>query len=379
MRAARDLPYLTGIALGIVVAALAGVIGIPPLAAHGDFAEAWAGGRALLSGVDPYDAARWPAFLAAAASRTTPVPVFVYPPPVAYAIVPLALLPLPLAAVVWLAGGVLLAALALRALLRAVVPDLASVHALAGFALLASGPSLVALAQGQWDFIFVALLAAAVVSIREGRGRAAGALAIAALAKPQLVLFADWGLARAAAARRERAFFTSALAALAALSVLVAATWHAWAAWTGAAFAGFVVAPPVRAATLAGSLAALAGPAGAAAGALLALSAPIMLLRLDARRDAFLAAALALSIALAPYAQAYDQLLLAVPAVLAAGVARESSPRAAVWLFAAIAATLVLVSPILYAAAVEGGADLYGAFVPLAVAVVIVASLRQRP
>src|SRR5512142_3432874 len=49
--------YVVGLALGLALFALAGGARIPPVAAHGDFAEQWAAARVVLEGGDPYQTA----------------------------------------------------------------------------------------------------------------------------------------------------------------------------------------------------------------------------------------------------------------------------------------------------------------------------------
>lgn len=67
-----------------------------------DFFSFWAGGKVVLAGMDPYDKVEWLRVHQQAGSTWLENPTFVYPLPVALLFAPLALLPFPTAATLWL-------------------------------------------------------------------------------------------------------------------------------------------------------------------------------------------------------------------------------------------------------------------------------------
>jgi hypothetical protein len=98
-----DFAYAFGLAAGAIVTGAVIRGAQPPILdriATSDFAYIWAGPRALLEADDPDDPVRW-------AQRTTELitPVYSLPPPVVLALLPLALLPLTIAWLVWTIGG----------------------------------------------------------------------------------------------------------------------------------------------------------------------------------------------------------------------------------------------------------------------------------
>src|ERR671937_3064083 len=124
-----------------------------------DFSYMWAGGHTVLDGHDPYDGPSSPAESLRSGTAPPHGAVFAYPPWVALALVPFAALPLWIASGVFTYGGMLLAALALRAIVRSFVPNLPIAHTLAGAALFASQPGIAAMEAGQWGFLVTAVLA----------------------------------------------------------------------------------------------------------------------------------------------------------------------------------------------------------------------------
>lgn len=347
------------------------------LAARGDFAEIWAGSRAIVLGRDPYDTATWTATLAELAGRFTPVPAFVYPPYVALALLPLALLPLGTAALAWTAFGVSAASVALGAAVRSFgVPPRAAF--LLGFALLASGPAAATYAQGQWDFFVLAFTLGAATLARRFP-LLAGVAAGAVLAKPQLALFSLWALVRASRARPGLGFGVGLAIVAAAIALTIAATPAWWASWLGSATTGFVSVRPLRAATLGTLLVEPLGLAGALAAAAIVFGLVAIALYFDGRGAPGLAVGLTLGVAAAPYAQAYDHLLLIAPLAIASGAAARRSVRRAELIAGTGVIILVVVWTALYAGVVERGSDPYGALIPLAVFGSIAGALwRQR-
>lgn len=338
----------------------------PPLAAHGDFAEQWAAGRIALEGGDPYDTATWRADAARVAGRASDSTAFIYPPYVTFALVPLAALPLDIAATVWLLLSLVVSALGVAALLRAFVPPHALVSFGVGLALFASGASLLALAQGQWGLLLLGILSWSIASIVRG-GRASGAAALL-LAKPQIAPFVLLALARFATPSARRRY----AAGIAVGSVLIATTlirsdW--WREWANASLR-FEGQPPIRTATVA----TLVDGLGAwSVIVVVALFAIVVVVSLRADRRMSLSRWLAAAILIAPYTQAYDHVLLIAPLVTAtSGTDGDRGLRTA------LAATgifvLIVVDLVIASLTASGGHDVGAAIVPLAIWVIVVAS-----
>jgi len=66
-----------------------------------DFFTYWGGGRGLLEGANLYDSATWQNITRVYGSTWFPNPIFIYAPPTAILFAPLAALPVPVAAVLW--------------------------------------------------------------------------------------------------------------------------------------------------------------------------------------------------------------------------------------------------------------------------------------
>ncbi|MGH2451217.1 MAG: glycosyltransferase 87 family protein, partial [Candidatus Limnocylindria bacterium] len=378
---AAELAYVGGLALGLVILVVFGFIALrDTVAARNDFTYAWAGARAFVDGGSPYETASWLATVRQ--YQTTPVgdAVFGYPPWVALGLAPLALLPVAMASGVWTYGGMLLAALGVRSLLRSVAPGAPVVHFCAGLALFASQPGTANVWTGQWSFLLVAALSVTVVAVRERRP--AGLLAAPALlGKPQLVVLALPALVRAA-----RALWGPRFAGLFVLPLLVAvaAGWLAFPGWLQAWSAGVplkissatlgaaeltaervATQPPT---TLANGLADLVGPAGPVIAAALVLGLVAAGLAFHPRSDAFLAVWLAISFATPLYSFSYDHLTLIVPLVIAAAVAARRSSRRGTLVAAAGFGFFLIVPSLLYGVADARRNESFSAFVPLGVA-----------
>jgi len=289
-----------------------------------DFATIWTGPRAFLLGLDMYDPATWREI--AVRIGTAHIPdnaVYVYPPWVTIALVPFALVSSSVASVVWTVIGMCAAVLAMRALLRAYLPDVDWAHGIVGLLLTSSAPAAVTYLTGQWTFFFVAALAAIVLALRAKRPVAAGVLALIMLVKPPLFVFTALGLAvralwpSAADPRIGRRFVLVAIGAgvaMIAASWLILPSW--WPAWLEHVAAVQVTIEPVTIQTLFIQLFGHDGGWLAPPAILLMVFAA---LQFEPRSEAWLPVWLALSIAGVIYANTYDLLLLVVPMVLAAG------------------------------------------------------------
>jgi hypothetical protein len=359
------------ILLGDVRAAMLGI---------DDFATIWTGPRALLLGLDPYDAATWRE--TAVRIGTAHIPdnaVYVYPPWVTIALVPFALLSSSAASVVWTIVGMAAAIVAMRALLRAYLPDVDWAHGVVGLLLIISAPAAVTYLTGQWTFFFVAALAAVVLCLRANRPVAAGVLALIMLVKPPLFVFTALGLTvralwpRAADPRMGRRFVLTAVGAgtlTIAISWLIIPSW--WPAWLIHVAAVQVTIEPVTIQTL---FIQLFGSGGGWLAPPVVLAMAFAALRFDPRSDGWLPVTFALSSAGTVYSNTYDLLLLLVPIVLAAGAL--SSRRRAIVILAG-AALLLVVMWYLHTIYVRG----YAAGVALLAFVIVTAALwpqRRRP
>ncbi len=366
-----DRAYVAGLALGVLVLALAGAISLPPLAAHGDFAEQWAAARMVLEGGHPYDPLTWREGAARLAGRSSDAVVFVYPPYVTLALVPLGALPLPIAATLWVAATVLIATLAFGALLRRYPPPHPAVAMLFGTALLGSTPSLLALGQGQWDFLLLAAVSWALVAVeRDGR---APASALALLFKPQLAPLVLVAFARATSGRARAGFIAAGTVAMAVIAATVVAVLPWWTAWLRG-LTGFTAAPPGRTTTLSTTLDALLGPAGAIVLVTIIATAIGVGLTLPARRPATLAMWIATAVLIAPYVQAYDHLLLLPPLAVATSAAAARSRRASIVIGLAGVALLIFGDLAANAVAMARGHDLFGATIPFLIWALVTAA-----
>ncbi|HLQ06045.1 MAG TPA: glycosyltransferase 87 family protein [Verrucomicrobiae bacterium] len=239
-----DIAFGIGLGIGILFIVITGPLDRRLELVHeNDFSGFWAGARALVIGADPYDGAHWRDTVGALGTQEPNTAVYGYVPWVAVALVPLALLPLETAAWIWMIAGIALAAIALRALLRAAVPGQQLLHGAFGLALLVSQPGFHAVVLGQWSFVLLAALCGSVLALRSGRDATAGALAASFLAKPQLFVWTSLGLL--VNARDRRRLVTSGVlvaGAIVAVSWMVLPGW--WAAWTSDVAPSVWGAPP---------------------------------------------------------------------------------------------------------------------------------------
>lgn len=331
-----------------------------------DFSGFWAGARALAIGIDPYDAATWRAAVARLGTQMPDTAVYGYVPWVALALMPLALVPLEVAAWIWMIATVTAAAIVLRALLRALLPGQALLHGAFGLALLGAQPGYHALVLGQWSFALLAAIGGAVLALRSGHPGRAGVALLATLAKPQLFVFTA---VRFLSERR-----VARVAIPAGLGIVVAAT-AALPQWIAAWTAAVAPARVARNATIPVALADLVGPAGTVAGYLAILLGVAIAAGFGLRGDASLAVWLALSSAGAIYTWSYDHLLLLVPIALAGSVLSSDRLAAARRVVLVALGILTLVSPIFYAIAVVRHRESFSALVPVLIFGILVWAL----
>ena len=358
-----DFVYVAAVLIALAVLFVAGATDHRDATiGHSDFSYIWAGPRTILDGGDPYDAASWAASVARLGTEPFDDPsLYSYPPYVAVALLPLAALPLALAAGVWTWGGIAAAVVALRVLLRTVAPGAPVTHGLAAATLLLSQPAVVSFYSGQWSFLLLAALALAVAT--ERRWTRAGALAVLA-AKPQLGLTIVAGFALRAARRRE---FATAVATVAPWVAVVGGTALVAARWSSAWLAdvpGERIAEPHIA-----TVAAIVGPLAAA---LLIGLALLVAVAADPRRPEGAALWIAFGLLAAPYARSYDHLLLLVPIVVVA-------PGRPALAMSALAGLLVVPWLLFLVVAPALGSESLAVLVPLAVFALVALAGRRRP
>jgi hypothetical protein len=349
----------------------------PPVAGINDVIGLIAGGRAILAGVDPYDAARWIPFATAVGQRPETA-VFGYPPWIALAFAPLALLPTLAASLVWTLGTLALALAAVLAVGPRVGWPRVPTIVVAG----ASWPAILVLLQGQWGFALFALATFCLGALVQGRDRAAGAaFGLLGLAKPQLFFFAAVGLGAWALRERRIRVVSAALITAAAGIGLGTLAFPGWVE----PYVTYVLAPrSVRSTqqpTLAGLAGDLAGPSWLALWVALVVALAIVAIAAaraaSPRRRAGIAfgALLALSVAAAPYSWSYDHYLVVPLAAGTLGMTLAIPGRARAYVTAAV---VVLLGPIAFAlwesAYVRWHDTLAGLVPPLAIVLAWVAA-----
>jgi hypothetical protein len=367
--------YALGLLIGATVLVMFGFVDVlRSNVATTDFAGFWAGPRALLDGGNPYDPATWQATVARLGTQPTAEAVYGYPPWVLVALLPLALLPLGLATLVWTVGGLTLAVIGVWRILRVAAPEFPLLSGLVGLCLLGSTPAIISFYSGQWSFVLVGAVALAYAAFLRRRERSAALLWLAVLVKPHLFVFATVALARAAIARGWTVFVaTAAIASGLLFAGVVVLGWEWVLAWL--AFIPLARAGSAGVVTLPNAFADLIGPAGQWVGLVLLVAGVVFAASFNARTNASLATWTALSAAAVVYGWSYDHLLLLVPLVLAAGLARNDSlVRGRV--VAAGGATIILAGELgLYQVAAARGNQSFNAFVPAAFAALVIAVL----
>lgn len=374
------------LAFGIVTAAgLAFIFFLGPLQHRlaevraNDFAGFWLHGYAVVHGVDPYDVRRWQdlqpelRWLPRAAEITIPG----YMPWAALFFAPLALLPLEVAAWLWMAAGIAAAVLGLRGLLRAFVPGRPAVHAAFGAALFFGQPSEIAVALGQWSPLLLGAVAVIVLALRSGRPRVAALPVPLLLMKPHLFVFTGIGLLFGAT--RSRTIRRALPLALALAAATIAIGWLAFPDWLASWSAEVQQVRPMRSAVMMSGFSQLLGPTGVALSFALLVAAALLVARLPAGSDRSLAAWLALSSVATIYSWSYDYLLLLAPLVMTAGiVASRGDERGARLLGLATALAAILVAPLLNVRGGPGQDETLSAVLPVAAFVAVLLLVRKR-
>lgn len=385
-----DLAFFGTVAAALICLVAFGVLQRRvELIGQDDFSRIWAGPRAVVIGVDPYDPSSWAATARDLGTQApdTSVVVYPYPPWVTMFLLPLGLLTLPVASMVWLVASLGVGLAGLRGLVREYLPDRPIVQAVAAGSLLLSWVGVLTLTIGQWGFLLIGALSAVIVLLRHGRPGWAGLAAVGLTAKPQLfvlgapaiALQAIWS-ARPGRPRQDGIRFVGV--ALAATAVLVAVGWVALPSWwpNWLRFAGSALAPDSD--TIAALLLTVGGDVALRATPLAIIGLLVIGMRFHPRSEAWLPVWLALSSAATPYSNSYDQILLVVPIVTASGVVARRSRRASTILLSLGTFVLVVVTPLMYWLAIKRHSETLGVLVPLAIFAMIVVALwplRRAP
>jgi hypothetical protein len=383
-----DLAYIVAILIGVLFVIFLGPLERRLELLHiNDFSGFWAGPRAVLAGVSPWDPANYPAARVAFDTQRDDASVLNYMPWTVIALLPLGLLPLDVAAWIWMALSMICAAVALRALLREFMPGRAVVHGSLGLALFAGQPGFHTIVLGQWALLLMSAVAAIVLAVRAGHARRAGFAALALLAKPQLFVWTALGLAIPAFFDlRYRRFVTFAIVVAGAL---VISAWLAYPEWFPAWISDIPARRTGRSAVLFSAFGQLLGTPGRVLAIAVIGAGLVLASRFVPGSDAWLAIWLALSSAGAIYSWSYDHVLLFVPLVIASGVlAAAGRETAAKRLAIGGALTFLIVSLVFYGIAVWRRDETFSILVPVGFFVAIAWSLwpyrrgslvRERP
>ena len=369
-----DLAYVVAILFGVLFVLLGPLERRLEILHINDFSGFWAGLRAVLAGVSPWDPANYPAARIAFDTQRDDAMVLNYMPWTVIALLPLGVLPLDVAAWIWMAASMICAAIALRALLREFLPGRAVVHGALGFALFVGQPGFHTIVLGQWALLLMSAVAAIVLGVRAGHARRAGFAALALLAKPQLFVWTAVGLAVPALFDpRYRRFVVYAVVVA---SALVVSAWLAFPDWFPAWISDIPARRTGRSAVLLSAFGQLLGTPGRVLAIAVIGAGVVLASRFVPGSDSWLAMWLALSSAGAIYSWSYDHVLLFVPLVIAAGVlAAAGREKAARRLAIGGALSFLFVSLAFYGIAVQRHDETFSIAVPAAFFIAIAWSL----
>jgi glycosyl transferase family 87 len=369
------MAYAVAILIGVAFIVLMGPLGRRLEMVHSnDFSGIWSGPATILVGVNPWDPVRYVPTAIALGTKTPDALVDDYMPWEVVALLPLGAVPLEVAAWIWMVASMALSAVALRALLRAFLPGRAAVHAALGLALFVGQPGFHTIVLGQWALLLMSAVAAIVLAVRAGHARRAGVAALALLAKPQLFVWTAIGLAIPALFDMRYRRFVAFAALLG--GGLVVVSWLAFPDWFPIWVSDVLPRRSGRSAVLLSAFGQLLGTPGRALAIVVIGAGLVLAARFEPGSDPWLAIWLALSGAGAIYGWSYDQVLLYVPIVIAAGVLAAAGREAAARRLAmGCALTFLVVSPVLYAIAVIRHDETFSIVVPVAFFVAIAWSL----
>ncbi len=373
-------------ALLIVAAGAYGAAGAGYYVTH-DFHALYSGSNLLARGFDPYDEVRWCSEtkgLSPEVTNQAGQPLcfvrYAYPLWTAVLLLPLGMMPLELAASLWLALSIAASLAGMRWSWLAVRGQ-ASWAPLFALIVVFSEPFWLLLVLGQMNGVLLAIVGYVAWSSARGHdGRAGSAAAFAALKPNVLPLFGLAFVARALA-RRSTAFFVGAAATFAGLLAISLAARPTWIGeWLRELF-GRQIGYAVEYGTAWGFAAHELGSAAWAPVLIMALVVAVAgLARARLREPVALAAvAVPLSLFATPYAWSYDYLTLALSwaVVLVAAGTAERRVRLALLLALLLVATLL--PWLLWIVATARKTEALSAVVPAATALLAATALRYSP
>ena len=289
--------------------------------ANRDFVSLWTGGKALWLGLDPYDPQVWPDLRSRYGSRWIPDAICPFPLWTIAAFVPLSLLPLTVAAALWMTVSELSLILAVFLLVRTTgCPRNRLVTFTALLSALLFRPFLSALTSGQLTPLLLLLLAGAVAVYVQGRSVLAGLLFAFLLFKPNLFILFFPALVLLLLARRDWPGLIGLGVGAGGLAVPCSLLHPGWLPrWLGVSGKTSVT---FLTPTLWGLAFDLVGPDRWILAGTLAVcwvSGSVLFLVVRRREEWLFGMALAMcsSLLVTPYLWNYDQLLLLLPALLA--------------------------------------------------------------
>ena len=349
---------------------------------HNDFAGFWVGSRMLLDGADPYDFEPFLAMHRAIGSQglaiNPPGTAYGYPLTAALVFSPFALLPVEIAAPLWLVTQVALASVALVLLGRQLFPTTFRRDMVALFGIgAACQPAWLLAAGGNLGGYLLAITAASSALLIAGRPFVAGAIAGLLIVKPHPLLAALLIVALALP-RRDALRALAGAAAVAGPILLVTLALRA--AWIGEFLLPFtrIAGAPVPRSTLFGlvpsELRALAIVI-----AIAIVAAAVAWARL--RRPALplvIAAAVPVSLFVIPYGWSYDHLVMLVSAAVILALVADAPPQRRTAVLTALAVVFVLFTWTLFSIAFERGNEALSALTPLAVLALVYVANRMR-
>jgi hypothetical protein len=349
---------------------------------HNDFAGFWVGSRMLLDGADPYEFEQFLAMHRSIGSQglaiNPPGTAYGYPLTAALVFSPFALLPVEIAAPLWLVTQVTLASVALVLLGRQLFPATfrRDMVALLGVGA-ACQPAWLLAAGGNLGGYLLAITAASSASRLAGRPFVAGAIAGLLIVKPHPLLVA---LLIVALALPRRDALRALAGAAAVAGPILLATLALRPGWIGEFLLPFtrIAGAPVPRSTLFGLVPSdLRAVAIVIAIAIVASAVAWARLRRPALA-LVIAVAVPVSLFVIPYGWSYDHLVMLVSAAVILALVADVPPPERTAVLTALAVVFVLLTWTLFSIAFQRGNEALSALTPLAVLALVYATVRMR-
>ena len=346
-----------------------------------DFVGFFAGSRMLLDGADPYDAVAWRATIGQIGSLGLALNVadvgYGYPLTAAVLFTPFALLPIAIAAPLWLVVQLVLGGAALVFLARTLFPaTLARDRPLLLAFAVAAQPVWVLAASGNVAGFLLGIAATASALLLRGNALAAGCVAGLLVLKPHPLLVALLLIVVALPRRDAVRAMGGALATGGVVTLVSLALRPGWIGEFLVSLRGLASAPEARA-SLFGALLSYGALAWAIAAIVLA---GVLAWELRARPPLALVIAVAVPVSLivAPYIWSYDHVVLLVSVAVAIATVASAPAAIRVTILALLAITGVVLPWTLYWIAFRRGDEAWSVAVPIAVLVVVAIASRFR-